>query len=76
MPSKVGAGSRPMTNHRRRTRGIHAIHSKAAQNPAHLAHKTGRMTPGLASVIEAWPTPSEPIEAGILAMVRAAGGVG
>jgi hypothetical protein len=30
--------------------------------------------PALAALIDAWPTLSEPLRAGILAMVRAAGG--
>jgi hypothetical protein len=30
--------------------------------------------PGLAALIDAWPTLPEPIRAGILAMIRAAGG--
>lgn len=32
--------------------------------------------PQLAAVVEAWPTLPEPIKAGVLAMIRASGGVG
>ena len=39
-----------------------------------LATQIGPIDPGLALLIEAWPTLLEPIRAGILAMVRAAGG--
>jgi hypothetical protein len=39
-----------------------------------LAIQTGSIDPALATLIEAWPKLPEPIRAGILAMVRAAGG--
>jgi hypothetical protein len=37
------------------------------------ATQTGPIDPGLASLIDAWPNLPDPIRAGILAMVRAAG---
>jgi hypothetical protein len=50
-------------------------------NPAPGGAKSGALDPekaaidpALASLIDAWPTLPEPIRAGILAMVRAAGG--
>ena len=32
------------------------------------------MDPGLAAVVDAWPTLAEPIKAGILALISASGG--
>jgi len=37
---------------------------------------SGPLDAGLAAVVEAWPKLPEPIKAGIVAMVRAAGGAG
>ena len=39
-----------------------------------LGTQTPAIDPALATLIDAWPTLPEPIRAGILAMVRAAGG--
>ena len=41
--------------------------------PAHLAHKA-RNAPELRAIIHAWPDLPDAIKAGILAMVRSAGG--
>lgn len=41
-----------------------------------LGAQTGPNDPRLAAVIGAWPSLPEPIKAGILAMIRAAGGAG
>ncbi len=50
-------------------------------NPAPRGAKSGAVTPTvpdtdplLAALIDAWPTLPEPIQAGIIAMVRATGG--
>jgi hypothetical protein len=39
-----------------------------------LGHESTAIDPALKSLIDAWPTLPEAIRAGILAMVRAAGG--
>jgi hypothetical protein len=39
-----------------------------------LAPQTPAIDPGLAALIDAWPTLPELVRAGILAMIRAAGG--
>jgi hypothetical protein len=54
--------------------GKTAIDKQAAQKAAHFAPETSQSNPGLKAVIDAWPTLPEPIRAGILALVRAAGG--
>ena len=51
------------------------LRPKAANKAAHW-RKIEPKDPGLAAIIDAWPGLSEPIKAGILAMVRAAGGGG
>jgi hypothetical protein len=46
----------------------------AAQKAAHFPADKQVSDPGLAALIDAWPTLPDAIRAGILAMVRAAGG--
>jgi hypothetical protein len=41
-----------------------------------LGAQNGLFDHELAAVVDAWPTLPEPIKAGILAMIRAAGGAG
>jgi hypothetical protein len=48
---------------------VHGVAQSGALDP-----KNGPIDPALASLIDAWPTLPEPIRAGILAMIRAAGG--
>jgi hypothetical protein len=59
----------------------HALSPDNSTNPAPGGAKSGALTienlaidPSLAALIDAWPTLPDAIRAGILAMVRAAGG--
>jgi len=45
---------------------------RQSQNPSEARSEAVRANSDLAAVVKAWPTLSEPIKAGIMAMIRAA----
>jgi hypothetical protein len=51
-----------------------AISAQGGAESGALATESRPIDPGLATLIDAWPALAEPIRAGILAMIRAAGG--
>jgi len=56
--------------------GNSAVRDQSSAESGAVGAQTAFADPDLAAVVEAWPSLPEAIKAGILAMIRAAGGEG